>query len=58
MSNRFAALARELGIWLLAGSIHENIPDGDRTYNTSVLFDRSGEEVARYRNLQIGCLLP
>jgi predicted amidohydrolase len=53
VSDRFAAVARELGIWLLAGSIHENILDGDRTYNTSVLFDRSGEEVARYRKLHL-----
>ncbi|HWV23767.1 MAG TPA: carbon-nitrogen hydrolase family protein [Thermomicrobiales bacterium] len=53
VSDRFAALARELGIWLLAGSIHENIPGSDRTYNTSVLFDRSGNEVARYRKLHL-----
>lgn len=53
VSERFADVARELGIWLLAGSIHENIPGGDRTYNTSVLFDRSGTEVARYRKLHL-----
>src|SRR5690606_15553879 len=53
VSDRFAQTARELGIWLLAGSIHENIPGGDRTYNTSVLFNRSGEEVARSRKLHL-----
>jgi predicted amidohydrolase len=53
VTDRFAALAGELGIWLLAGSIHENIPGGDRTYNTSVLFDRQGNEVARYRKLHL-----
>src|SRR5699024_1578911 len=53
VSEQFAALAKELGIWLLAGSIHENIPDSDRTYNTSVLFDRSGNEVARYRKIHL-----
>lgn len=53
VSDRFASLARELGVWLLAGSIHENIPDSDRTYNTSVLFDRSGIEVARYRKIHL-----
>ena len=53
VSDRFAEIAKELGIWLLAGSIHENIPDQDRTYNTSVLFNREGEEVARYRKLHL-----
>lgn len=53
VTDRFSDLARELGVWLLAGSIHENIPGADRTYNTSVLFDRSGAEVARYRKLHL-----
>jgi predicted amidohydrolase len=53
VTDRFSAVAQELGIWLLAGSIHENIPGDDRTYNTSVLFDRSGNEVARYRKLHL-----
>lgn len=53
ISSRFADVAKELGIWLLAGSIHENIPDQPRTYNTSLLFDRDGIEVARYRKLHL-----
>lgn len=53
VSNRFSEVARELGIWLLAGSIHENIPGEDRTYNTSVLFNRDGTEVVRYRKLHL-----
>ena len=53
ISSRFAELARELGIWLLAGSIHENIADQPRTYNTSLLFDREGNEAARYRKLHL-----
>lgn len=53
VSSRFADAAKELGIWLLAGSIHENIPGQERTYNTSVLFSREGDEVARYRKLHL-----
>lgn len=53
VSTYFSSLARELGIWLLAGSIHENIPGSERTYNTSLLFNRNGEEVARYRKLHL-----
>lgn len=53
VSSRFAGIARELGIWLLAGSIHENIPGRDHTYNSSLLFNREGAEVARYRKLHL-----
>jgi predicted amidohydrolase len=48
-----AAVARECGIWLLAGSIHEAIDGDDRAYNTSVLFDREGNEQARYRKIHL-----
>lgn len=53
ISSQFSDVAKELGIWLLAGSIHENIADQPRTYNTSVLFNRKGDEVARYRKLHL-----
>lgn len=53
VSDRLAAAAKQHGIWLLAGSIHENIPGSDRTYNTSVLYDRSGVEQARYRKIHL-----
>lgn len=53
VSNHFADLARELGIWLQAGSIHENIPGQDRTYNTAILFDPKGNLVATYRKLHL-----
>lgn len=53
ISNRFADLAKELGIWLQAGSIHENIPGNNRTYNTALLFNPQGEQVAMYRKLHL-----
>jgi predicted amidohydrolase len=46
-------LARELGVFLLAGSIPERIPRGRRIRNTSVLFDSAGEIVAVYRKLHL-----
>jgi predicted amidohydrolase len=48
----FAEAARELGIWVLAGSFHETGPD-DRTYNTMPVFDRSGSLVAAYRKIHL-----
>jgi deaminated glutathione amidase len=50
-SERLAGAARRHGVWVLAGSLLE--ADGSRVFNTSVLFDRSGEQVARYRKIHL-----
>ncbi len=51
--RHFQALARELSVSLLAGSIVEaGAPDG-RFYNCSVLFDERGEMVAVYRKIHL-----
>lgn len=50
---KFSALAAELGVYLLAGSVGERIPDSTKIYNTSVLLDPSGKEVARYRKIHL-----
>lgn len=52
-SERFAAAAREHGIWLHAGSIRETGDDPDHIYNTSLLFNRQGEIVAKYRKIHL-----
>ena len=49
----FAHAARSLGIWVLAGSFHEAGPDRERTYNTSLLFDPTGELAAAYRKIHL-----
>jgi len=46
-------LARELRVFLLAGSIPERIPRARRIRNTSVLFDSAGKIVAIYRKLHL-----
>jgi deaminated glutathione amidase len=46
-------LARRHGIFLHAGSILEKIPGEDRLHNTTVVFDRSGREIARYRKIHM-----
>jgi deaminated glutathione amidase len=48
----FADAARELGIWVHAGSFHEAAPNG-LTYNTSLVFDRSGHLAASYRKIHL-----
>ena len=48
-----AAIARELGIDLVAGSIAERVPGADRGSNTSVHFGPDGEEKAVYRKVHM-----
>jgi predicted amidohydrolase len=46
-----AGVAGRRGMWVLGGSVQER--DGDRIHNTSPLFDRGGELVARYRKIHL-----
>jgi predicted amidohydrolase len=48
---RLAAVARERSIWVVGGSVFER--EGDKVFNTSPLFDRHGELVARYRKIHL-----
>ncbi len=52
-ATKLAELARELQVYLLAGSILEAIPDSQKVYNTSLLFDPSGELIASYRKIHL-----
>jgi predicted amidohydrolase len=49
----FADAARDLGIWVHAGSFHEIGPDAARTYNTSLVFARDGSLAAKYRKIHL-----
>src|SRR3954454_429759 len=49
----FADAARDLGIWVHAGSFHEIGPDRERTYNTSLIFGRDGTLAATYRKIHL-----
>ena len=47
------ALARELGLWLVAGSVVEQVEGDDKLRNTSVLFDPEGATRAVYRKIHM-----
>lgn len=47
-----AGLARRHRIWIHGGSFYE-AAGKDRAYNTSVVFDRTGREVERYRKIHL-----
>jgi predicted amidohydrolase len=46
-------LARELGVYVLGGSILEGDPGAERLSNTSTFFDPSGEMTAVYRKIHL-----
>ena len=46
-----SALARELGIWIIAGSLPEL--EGERVYNTAFVYDDTGRQVARHRKMHL-----
>jgi predicted amidohydrolase len=48
-----AALAAELGLWLVAGSVVERVEGDDKLRNTSVLFDPDGAVRALYRKIHM-----
>jgi predicted amidohydrolase len=48
-----ARLARELEIYIVAGSITEHAPGQARRYNTSVLFGPDGARLAVYRKIHL-----
>jgi predicted amidohydrolase len=50
---KFSALAAKLGIYLLAGSAGERVVNSNKIYNTSVLLDPQGQELARYRKIHL-----
>lgn len=52
-SRELASLARKLGIYLLGGSILEEIPGSEKAYNTSLLFGPEGNLLARYRKMHL-----
>ena len=47
------ALASKHNVYIHAGSILEKPESGERIHNTTVVFDRSGTEIARYRKIHM-----
>jgi predicted amidohydrolase len=52
-TDAFAGVARQRGVWILAGSLAESIDDSARPCNTSVLIDPDGSIAAAYRKIHL-----
>lgn len=48
-----AQFARDYGVYVHAGSLYEKVASDPRIYNTTLAFDRSGKEIARYRKIHL-----
>lgn len=48
-----AQFASDHSVYVHAGSIFEKADAGQRVYNTTVAFDRAGNEIARYRKIHL-----
>jgi N-carbamoylputrescine amidase len=48
-SDFLSGLAKELSIWISAGCLEK---DGDKTYNSAILIDRTGKVVLRHRKIK------
>lgn len=48
-----AAFARDHGVFVHAGSLYEKVAGDPRVFNTTLAFDRTGKEIARYRKIHL-----
>ncbi len=51
LTDQLMMMAAERNVWILAGCVMEKA--GDTIYNSSLLFNRGGEIVARYRKMHL-----
>lgn len=51
-TNRISKLAKELEIYIIAGSIPE-LDENDNVYNTSFVYDRKGNMIAKHRKVHL-----
>src|ERR1700677_3731735 len=52
-TSRLGAVARDLGITLHIGSLFEEVPGSEKSFNTSVVIAPNGEVIATYRKVHL-----
>ena len=55
MQQFLADSARDLGLWIVGGTLPLQGPDADHVYNSSCVWNPQGEHVARYDKIHLFC---
>ena len=55
MQDALAEAAREHGVWLIGGTLPLRSGQPDRVYNSTLVFDPLGQQVARYDKIHLFC---
>lgn len=55
MQHILSATARELGIWLVAGTLPIRSAQADRVFNTTLVYGPDGRRMARYDKVHLFC---
>jgi len=55
MQQFLADSARELGVWIVGGTLPLQGPDAQHVFNSSLVFSPQGERVARYDKMHLFC---
>ena len=55
MQQFLADSARDLGLWIVGGTLPLQGPDADHVYNSSCVWNPQGERVARYDKIHLFC---
>ncbi len=55
MQNALSDAAREHGLWLIGGTLPLRSEQPDHVYNSSLVFDPQGRQVARYDKIHLFC---
>lgn len=53
IQQAIATTARQLGLWIVAGTIPLRVPDEERLASACLVFDAAGHEVARYDKIHL-----
>jgi predicted amidohydrolase len=53
VQDALAACARDLGLWIVGGTLPLAATDADHVFNTSLVFSPAGERVARYDKIHL-----
>jgi predicted amidohydrolase len=55
MQHILSESAKEHGVWLIGGTLPIRMPDSDKVFNSTLVYDPQGRRVARYDKIHLFC---